>query len=115
MIKYNFVFDQDAKQILYYDKQDTGAINSMLGSKTFIILLWGGIFILIIIIGFLSYILYRLIKERKKDCMNWMMILIMYQVMIKKRKKMMLSILKEIKMKISSEYDNISLIKIKLS
>jgi hypothetical protein len=66
MIKYNFVFDQDAKQILYYDKQDTGAINSMLGSKTFIILLWGGIFILIIIIGFLSYILYRLIKERKK-------------------------------------------------
>lgn len=67
MRKYNnFVFDQDGKQILYYDKQDASTINNMLGSKTFIFLLWGGILILLIIIGFLSYFLYRLIKERKK-------------------------------------------------
>ena len=66
MKKYNFIFDQDGKQILYYDKEEESNLNNLVGNKTFVYFLWGGIIILLIIIGFLSYYLMKLIKERKK-------------------------------------------------
>ena len=68
MKKYNFLFDQDGKQILYYDKNfDLGGDNnSVVGNKTFVIMLWIGVFILVIIIGVLVYCLMKILKERKK-------------------------------------------------
>ena len=68
MKKYNFLFDQDGKQILYYDKNfDLGGDNnSVVGNKTFVIILWIGVFILVIIIGVLVYCLMKILKERKK-------------------------------------------------
>lgn len=64
--KYNFLFDQDGKQILYYNEKENDVINNFFSSKTFVYLLWSGIFILLIIIGFLIYYLTRVLKERKK-------------------------------------------------
>ena len=68
MKKYNFLFDQDGKQIFYYDKNfDLGDDNnSVVGNKTFVIMLWIGVFILVIIIGVLVYFLTKILKERKK-------------------------------------------------
>ena len=63
MKKYNFLFDQDGKQILYYNDNDS---KSIVGNKNFVYLIWGGIGILLIVIGFLSYYLMKLLKERKK-------------------------------------------------
>ena len=66
--KYNFLFDQDRKQILYYDKEnDIGnSSNNIIGNKTFVYILWIGIGVLIIIIGILVYILTKVLKNRKK-------------------------------------------------
>ena len=68
--KYKFLYDQDGKQILYYsqDNNDKNNKNSknVIGNKTFVYFIWGGIFVLLIIIGFLSYYIMKLIKERKK-------------------------------------------------
>ena len=66
MKKYNFLFDQDGKQILYYNENTNDNSKDIFGNKTFIYILWGGIGILLIIIGFLVYCLVRVLKERKK-------------------------------------------------
>ena len=68
MKKYNFLFDQDGKQILYYENNDNNNIKSksILGNKTFVYCLWVGLVILLIIIIFLVNYLMKLIKERKK-------------------------------------------------
>ena len=67
MKKYNFLFDQDGKQILYYDKEnDISNSNTFIGNKTFVYILWIGIGVLIIIIGILIYILTKILKKRKK-------------------------------------------------
>ena len=68
MKKYNFLFDQDGKQILYYNKVETprDTITQIFESKTFLYFLYGGIGVLLIVIGFLVYYLVRILKERKK-------------------------------------------------
>lgn len=70
MKKYNFLYDQDGKQILYYSKDNNDKVNdntkSIVGNKTFVYFIWGGIIVLLIIIGVLSYYLMKLVKERKK-------------------------------------------------
>ena len=63
MKKYNFLFDQDGKQIYYYEKKES---ESLVENKSFIIFLYIGIFILLIVIGLLGYYLFKLIKQRKK-------------------------------------------------
>ena len=63
MKKYNFLFDQDGKQIYYYEKEES---ESLVENKSFIIFLYVGIFILLIVIGLLGYYLFKLIKQRKK-------------------------------------------------
>ena len=69
--KYNLLYDQDGKQILYYSKDNNnGKSNdndkSIVGNKTFVYFIWGGIIVLVIIIGILAYYLVKLVKERKK-------------------------------------------------
>ena len=66
MKKYNFLFDQDGKQILYYNNNENIKSKNILGNKTFVYYIWGGLGILLIIIIFLIYYLMKLIKERKK-------------------------------------------------
>ena len=70
MKKYNFLYDQDGKQIFYYDKDNNdkanGSDKSIVGNKTFVFFIWIGIIILLAIIGALSYYLMKLVKERKK-------------------------------------------------
>ena len=68
MKKYNFLFDQDGKQILYYNKVETprDTITQIFESKTFLYFLYGGIGVLLIVIGFLVYYLVGILKERKK-------------------------------------------------
>ena len=70
MKKYNLLYDQDGKQILYYSKDNDDTINdnskSFVGNKTFVYFIWGGIIVLLIIIAILSYYLMKAIKERKK-------------------------------------------------
>ena len=70
MKKYNFLYDQDGKQIFYYDKDNNdktnGSDKSIVGNKTFVSFIWIGIIILLAIIGGLSYYLMKLVKERKK-------------------------------------------------
>ena len=70
MKKYNFLYDQDGKQIFYYDKDNNektnGSGKSFVGNKTFVYFIWIGIIILLAIIGGLSYYLMKLVKERKK-------------------------------------------------
>ena len=62
--KYNFLFDQDGKQILHYiqeGKKVSGVIK-----KNYLYFIWSGIGVLLIVIAILSYVLLKLIKERKK-------------------------------------------------
>ena len=66
MKKYNFLFDQDGKQILYYDQNVDDDSKSFVGNKTFVILLWIGVFVFLIVIGILVYCLMKILKERKK-------------------------------------------------
>ena len=65
MKKYNLLFNQDGKEILYYNKK-ISTNNNIVGNKKIVFLLWGGIIVLLLIIGFLSYYLMKLVKERKK-------------------------------------------------
>ena len=67
MKKYNFLFDQDGKQILYYDQNvDVNDSKSFVGNKTIVILLWIGVFVFLIVISILVYCLMKILKERKK-------------------------------------------------
>ena len=70
MKKYNFLYDQDGKQILYYDQEGENKNNRkskiVVGNKTFVYFIWGGVIVLLIIIGVLSYFIMKLIKDRKK-------------------------------------------------
>ena len=59
MKKYNFLFDQDGKQILYYNENINDSNKDIFGNKTLIYLIWGGIGVLLIIIGFLVYYLFN--------------------------------------------------------
>ena len=63
MKKYNFIFDEDGKQILYYEKEEN---DNIIESKSFIAFIWGGIGVLVIIIIILGFFLTKLFKERKK-------------------------------------------------
>ena len=63
MKKYNFIFDEDGKQILYYEKEEN---DKLMGSKNFVYFIWSGIGVLIIIIGILLFVLIRSVKEKKK-------------------------------------------------
>lgn len=44
MKKYNFLYDQDGKQIFYYDKDNNdkanGSDKSIVGNKTFVFFIW---------------------------------------------------------------------------
>ena len=64
MKKYNFFFDEDGLQILFYEKEEKK--QDLIGSKNFVYLIWIGIGVLVVIIGVLIFILTKLIKERKK-------------------------------------------------
>ena len=63
MKKYNFIFDEDGKQILYYEK---GESDKLIESKNFVYFIWGGIGILMVIIAVLLFVLIRSLKEKKK-------------------------------------------------
>ena len=63
MKKYNFVFDEDNSQIIYYDKSES---KSIVEKKSFVYFIWIGIGILVIIIAILVFVLMKLLKERKK-------------------------------------------------
>ena len=63
MKKYNFIFDEDGKQILYYEQEEK---DGLIKSKNFAALIWGGIGLLIIVIAVLIFVLTRVAKERKK-------------------------------------------------
>ena len=63
MKKYNFIFDEDGKQILFYDVEEN---NYLIENKNFIYFIWGCVVFLIIVIAFLSFFLTKLVKERKK-------------------------------------------------
>ena len=56
MKKYNLLFDQDGKEILYYNEK-SNINNSVIGNKKFVFFLWGGIVVLLVIIGILTYFL----------------------------------------------------------
>jgi len=64
MKKYNFFFDEDGLQILFYEKEEKK--QDLIGSKNFVYLIWIGIGVLVVIIGVLIFVLTKLIKERKK-------------------------------------------------
>ena len=63
MKKYNFIFDEDGKQILYYEQEEN---NDLMGNKNFVAFIWGTIGIFILIITVLLFFLIRSVKERKK-------------------------------------------------
>ena len=63
MKKYNFIFDEDGNQILYYEQVENETI---MENKTFAIFIWVGIGVLVAIIGFLVFVLMKFFKERKK-------------------------------------------------
>ena len=63
MKKYNFIFDEDGNQILFYEKEENETI---MENKTFAIFIWVGIGILVAIIGVLIFVLMKFFKERKK-------------------------------------------------
>ena len=63
MKKYNFVFDEDGKQILYYEPIESPSI---METKNFAVFIWIGIGVLVVIIGVLIFVLTRILKERKK-------------------------------------------------
>ena len=62
MKKYNFAFDEDGNQIIYYEKEE----NNIIENKNFLIFLWVGIAVLLIIIGVLAFVLVKFVKKRKK-------------------------------------------------
>ena len=62
MKKYNFAFDEDGSQIIYYEKEE----NNIIENKNFLIFLWVGIAVLLIIIGVLAFVLVKFVKKRKK-------------------------------------------------
>ena len=64
MKKYNFFFDEDGLQILFYEKEEKK--QDLIGSKNFVYLIWIGIGVLVVIIGVLIFVFTKLIKERKK-------------------------------------------------
>ena len=63
MKKYNFIFDEDGNQILYYEQVENETI---MENKTFAIFIWVGIGVLVAIIGVLVFVLMKFFKERKK-------------------------------------------------
>ena len=63
MKKYNFIFDEDGNQILFYEKEGNETI---MENKTFAIFIWVGIGVLVAIIGVLVFVLMKFFKERKK-------------------------------------------------
>ena len=63
MKKYNFIFDEDGNQILFYEKEENETI---MENKTFAIFIWVGIGVLVAIIGVLVFVLMKFFKERKK-------------------------------------------------
>ena len=63
MKKYNFIFDEDGNQILYYEQVENETI---MENKTFAIFIWVGIGVLVAIIGFLVFVLMKFFKKKKK-------------------------------------------------
>ena len=67
MKKYNFLFDEDGKQILMYEKEDEEENKkNLIGNKNFVYFIWGGIVVLVIIIGVLIFVLTKIIKKKRK-------------------------------------------------
>ena len=65
--KYNFLFDEDGKQILMYEKEDEEENKkNLIGNKNFVYFIWGGIVVLVIIIGVLIFVLTKIIKKKRK-------------------------------------------------
>ena len=64
MKKYNFIFDEDGIQIMYYEKEEEG--ENLIEKKNFVYFIWGGIAVLIVIIATLAFVLMKYFKQRKK-------------------------------------------------
>lgn len=63
MKKFNFIFDEDGKQVIYYEQAE---IDNVFENKTFVYFIWIGVGILVIIIAVLIFFLSKYLKERKK-------------------------------------------------
>ena len=64
MKKYNFIFDEDGIQIMYYEKEEES--ENLIEKKNFVYFIWGGIAVLIVIIATLAFVLMKYFKQRKK-------------------------------------------------